>query len=180
MASRRRGRIPRAGRTSWSPGSSRGSARSRRGRATAWASSRSRIARGASKSSYTEPFARFERLIENGALVVVRGRLDKDEEESRLYASDIAPIETVRERLARELAITVSVPPHGRQTFEALAALFEQHRGDKPVTLQLEIRNGGRPLRVRAQVSPQIRVKPSQTFLAAVQKLCGDGSVLLR
>ncbi len=129
---------------------------------------------------YTEPFARFERLIENGGLVVVRGRLDKDDEESRLYASDIAPIESVRERLARELAITMAVPPHGRQTFEALAALFEQHRGDKPVTLHLEIRGGTHPLRVRAQVSPQIRVRPSPAFLAAVQKICGEGSVLLR
>jgi DNA polymerase III subunit alpha len=129
---------------------------------------------------YTEPFARFERLIENGGLVVVRGRLDKDDEESRLYASEIAPIESVRERLARELAITMAVPPHGRQTFEALAALFDQHRGDKPVTLQLEIRGGAHPLRVRAQVSPQIRVKPSPAFLAAVQKICGEGSVRLR
>jgi DNA polymerase-3 subunit alpha len=129
---------------------------------------------------YTEPFARFERLLENGRLVVVRGRLDKDDEESRLYASDIAPIESVRERLARELAITMAVPPHGRQTFEALAALFDQHRGDKPVTLQLEIRGGPHPLRVRAQVSPQIRVKPSPAFLAAVQKICGEGSVRLR
>ena len=130
---------------------------------------------------YTEPFARFERLIENGGLVVVRGRLDKDDEESRLYASDMAPIESVRERLARELAITmVAIPPHGRQTFEALAALFEQHRGDKPVTLHLEILKGTHPLRVRAQVSPQIRVRPSPAFLAAVQKICGEGSVLLR
>jgi DNA polymerase III alpha subunit len=129
---------------------------------------------------YTEPFSRFERLIENGRLVVVRGRLDKDEEESRVYASEIAPIESVRERLARELAITVAVPPHGRHTFEALAALFDQHRGDKPVTLQLEIRNGDRPLRVRAQVSPQIRVKPSPAFLAAVHKLCGEGTVHLK
>jgi DNA polymerase-3 subunit alpha len=129
---------------------------------------------------YTEPFARFERLIENGGLVVVRGRLDKDEEEARVYASDIAPIESVRERLARELAITMAVPPHGRHTFEALAALFDQHRGDKPVTLQLELRSGAHPLRVRAQVSPQIRVKPSPVFLAAVQKICGEGSVRLR
>ena len=66
------------------------------------------------------------------------------------------------------------------RTFEALAELFDQHRGDKPVTLHLEIRSGERPLRVRAQVSPQIRVKPSPAFLAAVQKLCGEGSVVLR
>jgi hypothetical protein len=86
----------------------------------------------------------------------------------------------VRERLARELAITVSVPPHGRRTFEALAELFDRHRGDKRVTLQLELRGGDRPIRVRAQVSAQIRVAPSPAFLSAVQKLCGEGSVLLR
>jgi DNA polymerase-3 subunit alpha len=129
---------------------------------------------------YTEPFARFERLLEDGALVVVRGRVETDDEESRLYASDIAPISSVRERLARELAITLAVPPHGRQTFEALAALFDRHRGDKPVTLQLELRGSGRPLRVHAQVSSQIRVKPSPAFLSAIRELCGDGAVVLR
>jgi DNA polymerase-3 subunit alpha len=129
---------------------------------------------------YTEPFARFERLLDDGALVVVRGRIERDEEESRLYASDIAPISSVRERLARELAITLAVPPHGRQTFEALAELFDRHRGDKPVTLQLELRGSGRPLRVHAQVSSQIRVKPSQAFLSAIRELCGEGAVVLR
>jgi DNA polymerase III subunit alpha len=129
---------------------------------------------------YTEPFARFERLLDDGALVVVRGRIEKDDEESRLYASDIAPISSVRERLARELAITLAVPPHGRQTFEALAELFGRHRGDKPVTLQLELRGSGRPLRVHAQVSSQIRVKPSPAFLSAIRELCGEGAVVLR
>jgi DNA polymerase-3 subunit alpha len=129
---------------------------------------------------YTEPFARFERLLEDGTLVVVRGRLEKDDEETRLYAADIAPISSVRERLARELAITLAVPPHGRQTFVALAELFDRHRGDKPVTLQLELRGSQHPLRVRAQVSSQIRVKPSPAFLSAIRELCGDGAVVLR
>ena len=80
----------------------------------------------------------------------------------------------------RTSQITVAVPPHGRETFEALAALFEQHRGDKPVTLQLELRDRERPLRVRAQVSSHLRVSPSPAFLAEVTRLCGDGSVLLR
>jgi DNA polymerase-3 subunit alpha len=128
---------------------------------------------------YTDPFARFERILDDGALIVVRARFEKDDEESKLYASEIAPIASLRERLARELAITVAVPPHGRETFEALATLFDQHRGDKPVTLQLELR-GERPLRVRAQVSSQIRVNPSPALLTAVQKLCGEGSVVLR
>jgi len=130
--------------------------------------------------AFPETFSRAAALLENGTLVVVRGKVERDEDEVRLLASDVAGMAAVRERLARELAITVSAPPHGRETFQALAALFEQHRGDKPVTLQLELRDRERPLRVRAQVSSHLRVSPSPAFLAEVTRLCGDGSVLLR
>ena len=87
---------------------------------------------------------------------------------------------TVRERLAHEMAITVSMPPHGRETFEALAHLFAQHRGDKPVTFQLVLKGQERPLRVRAQVSSHIRVKPSTALVEQVEKICGAGAVALR
>ena len=129
---------------------------------------------------FPDAFGRCSALIENGTLVVARGKLERDDEEVRILASEILGIAAVRERLARELAITVAVPPHGRQTFEALAALFDQHRGDKPVTLQLELRGSGPPLRVRAQVSSQIRVRPTEAFLSEVQRICGEGSVALR
>jgi len=129
---------------------------------------------------FPETFGKSAALVENGTLVVVRGKLERDEEELRLLASEIVSIGTVRERLARELSITLPVPPHGRTTFEALFDLFDQFRGDKPVTVQLEIRNGDRPMRVHAQISSQIRVRPSPVFIAEVQKLCGEGSVALK
>jgi DNA polymerase III subunit alpha len=129
---------------------------------------------------FPEAFGRCGALVETGRLVLVRGKRERDDEQVQVLASEICGIEVVRERLARELAITVAVPPHGRPTFEALADLFAQHRGDKPVVLQLELRSGSQALRVHAQVSSQIRVKPSPVFLAEVQRLCGDGSVELR
>jgi DNA polymerase-3 subunit alpha len=129
---------------------------------------------------FPETFGKCSALVENGTLVLVRGKLERDEEELRLLSSDILPIGTLRERLARELSITLPVPPHGRTTFEALFDLFDQYRGDKPVTVQLEIRNGETPMRVHAQISSQIRVRPSAVFLAEVQKLCGEGSVALK
>jgi DNA polymerase-3 subunit alpha len=117
--------------------------------------------------------------VESGALVIVRGKLERDDEASRILASDIQPIGSVRERLAREMAITVTVPPHGRATFEALADLFARHRGDKPVTFQLVLK-GAQPIRVRAQVSAHIRVKPSSVLVDEVEKICGPGAVHLR
>jgi DNA polymerase-3 subunit alpha len=130
--------------------------------------------------AFPETFSRAAPLIENGTMVVVRGKLERDDEEARLLASEILPIGAVRERLARELAVTVAMPPYTRATLEALADLFSKHRGDKPVTLQLELRTDGRRLRVEAQVSSQIRVKPSPAFLDEVQRICGEGSVTLR
>jgi DNA polymerase-3 subunit alpha len=128
---------------------------------------------------FPETFKTCRTHIESGALVIVRGKLERDDEASRILASEVQPIGTVRERLAREMAITVTVPPHGRETFEALADLFARHRGDKPVTFQLVLK-GSQPMRVRAQVSAHIRVKPSAGLVDEVEKICGPGAVHLR
>ena len=115
---------------------------------------------------FPETFKTARPLVENGAMVVVRGKLERDDETVRVLATEMVGMGTVRERLAREMAITVAVPPHGRETFEALADLFAHHRGDKPVTFQLLVKDQGRQLRVRAQVSAQIRVKPTSALVA--------------
>ena len=129
---------------------------------------------------FPETFKTARPLVENGAMVVVRGKLERDEETVRVLATEMVGMGTVRERLAREMAITVAVPPHGRATFEALADLFAHHRGDKPVTFQLLVKDQGRQLRVRAQVSAHIRVKPTSALVREVEKICGAGAVALR
>jgi DNA polymerase-3 subunit alpha len=129
---------------------------------------------------FPETFKTARPLVENGAMVVVRGKLERDDETVRVLATEMVGMGTVRERLAREMAITVAVPPHGRETFEALADLFAHHRGDKPVTFQLLVKGEDRQFRVRAQVSPQIRVKPTSALVAEVEKICGAGAVALR
>jgi DNA polymerase III subunit alpha len=128
---------------------------------------------------WSEAFRQYGALIENDAMVVVRGRFERDEESARIVASEILPIVAVRERLAREVAIRVSAPPHGRPTFEALADLLTRHRGDRRLLLEIDIRSDGVPLRVRADVPP-VRVQPSARLVAEVEQLCGAGSIVLR
>ncbi len=129
---------------------------------------------------FPETFKAARALVENGAMVVVRGKLERDDETVRILATEMLGMGTVRERLAHEVAITMEVPPHGRATFEALADLFSHHRGDKPVTFQLLVKDQGRQLRVRAQVSAHIRVKPTSALVQEVEKICGVGAVALR
>jgi DNA polymerase III subunit alpha len=127
---------------------------------------------------FPEAFGRHSSLIEADAMLLVRGKFDKDDETARLVTTEIIPIAALKERTTREVAIHLSVPPHGRPTFEALAELLSRHRGDRRVYLELDVRREQRPLRVRADVAQ--RVKPSDRLVAEVEQLCGAGSVELR
>jgi DNA polymerase-3 subunit alpha len=129
---------------------------------------------------FPEAFKQFGHLADNGQMVVVKGKFERDDESARLIAAEIAPLEAVRERLARSVAIRLSTPPHGRATFEKLWDLFAQHKGDRRVAFDIELQDAGRHLRVKVDVNAQIRVRPSERLVSDVEKICGTGSVTLR
>jgi DNA polymerase-3 subunit alpha len=118
-------------------------------------------------------------LIEVGTMVVVRGKLEKDDESARILATEIAPIDTVRERVAREIAIRVTLPAD-RGLFEALGEVFSRHRGDRRISFDIELPIDAQRLRVKADISSQIRVRPSSSLIAEVERLVGQGAVSLR
>ncbi len=129
--------------------------------------------------AFPEAFQRSAGLVEVGTLVLVRGKLERDDESTRILASEIVPLDTVRERLAREVAIRVP-HPLDRRVFEALGAVFSKHRGDRRVVLEIEVPDQARRLRVRADVSSQMRVRPSSALVAEVEAIVGQGAVSLR
>jgi DNA polymerase III subunit alpha len=131
---------------------------------------------------FPETFAKCGHLAEADAMLLVRGKFEKDDESARLVATEIIPVTELRERLAREVAIKVAMPPHGRHTLELLAELLAKHRGDRRVSIELDVTDparGGRSVRVRADVA-QMRVRPSERLVAEVERLCGSGSITLR
>jgi DNA polymerase-3 subunit alpha len=127
---------------------------------------------------FPETFGKHGSLIEADAMVLVRGKFEKDDESARIVATELQPISMLQERTTKEVAIHLSVPPHGRPTFEALAELLARHRGDRRVFLELDVKGKEKPLRVRSEVA--VRVKPSERLVSEVEQLCGSGSVELR
>jgi DNA polymerase-3 subunit alpha len=126
---------------------------------------------------FPETFGRHGSLIEADAMLLVRGKFEKDDESSRIVATELLPISALPERTTREVVIHLSGSSQARGTLEALAELLARHRGDRRVLVELDVR-GARALRVRADV-PQ-RVKPSERLVLEVEQLCGAGSVELR
>jgi DNA polymerase-3 subunit alpha len=133
--------------------------------------------------AFPEAYHRAASLIETGTLVLVCGKLERDDESVRVVASEIAPLDSVRERIAREVAIRVKQPAR-REVFETLGEIFARHRGDRRILFEIEVpasssRHEGR-LCVKADVSAQIRVRPSSTLIAEVEQVVGQGAVSLR
>jgi DNA polymerase-3 subunit alpha len=128
---------------------------------------------------FPEAYQRSASLIESGTMVLVRGRLERDDEQVRILATEIAPIESVRERLAREVSIHLRRPAD-RGTLETLGEIFARHRGDRKVSFEVETGEPGSRLRVRVDVSSQIRVRPSPTLIQEVEQVVGAGAVELR
>jgi DNA polymerase-3 subunit alpha len=127
---------------------------------------------------FPDAFRQHGHLAEEGRMVLVKGRCERDDEAARVLASEIAPIEVVIERLASSVAITLSAPQHDRETFMQLWDVLLQHKGDRRVAI--ELRDPDRHLRVTIDVNAQVRVRPSERLVADVERICGAGSVSLR
>jgi DNA polymerase-3 subunit alpha len=135
------------------------------------------IAGGIEVVVFPETFGKCGHLIASDAMLLVRGKLEKDEETARLVATELQPISLLKERTTREVVIHLKAST--RTTMEALAELLSRHRGDRRVSLELDVkRNGDKALRVRADVAQ--RVRPSEKLVEEVEHLCGAGSVLLK
>jgi DNA polymerase-3 subunit alpha len=128
---------------------------------------------------FPEAYGRFAQLIENDRLVGVRGKFERDDESSRMQATEIFPLDSLRERLSKAVRIRLN-GDCTRQKLEALWDLLSANQGDRPVAIELEVKGTSRTLRISADVTPQMRVRPSDQLLSAVEQLCGAGSVTLR
>jgi DNA polymerase-3 subunit alpha len=129
--------------------------------------------------AFPETYQRSAPFIESGTMVLVRGKLERDEESMRILASEIGPLDSIRERLAREVAIHFRRPAD-RDTLQALGEIFSRHRGDRKVSFEVETGEAPNRLRVKVDVSSQIRVRPSPALIAEVEQVVGQGAVELR
>ena len=125
---------------------------------------------------FPEAFSKHGSLVAADAMVLVRGKFEKDDESARLVATELQPIGMLKERTTRE--IVIHLPGSARNTLEALADLLSRHRGDRRVYLELDVKGQAGPLRVRSEAA--LRVKPSERLVNEVEQLCGTGSVVLR
>jgi DNA polymerase-3 subunit alpha len=127
---------------------------------------------------YPEAFGRFGHLVTADAMVLVRGKYERDDETSKLVVAEITPLEVVRERAVREVEITLPGKGLGKDLMRQVAAVLERHPGDRRVSFVVQVNGGGPTLRVRAATAR--RVRPTDNCVREIEAVCGPGSVHLR
>ncbi len=127
---------------------------------------------------YPEAFGKFGHLLATDAMVLVRGKYERDEETSKVVVAEITPLEVIRERAVREVEITLSGKGLGKDVMRQVAAVLERHPGDRRVSFVVRVNGAGPPLRVRAATAR--RIKPTDHFVREIEAVCGVGSVLLK
>jgi DNA polymerase-3 subunit alpha len=126
---------------------------------------------------FPETYNRFGGLIAADALLMVKGKYERDEDTSRLVAAELTPLEVIRDRAVREVLVQVPAKQGSKEFARALQAVFEKHPGDRRVSIVIDT-GGGESMRVKTMT--QRRVRPSDHFVRDVEAVCGAGSVVLK
>jgi DNA polymerase III subunit alpha len=126
---------------------------------------------------FPEAFSKCGALAQDDAMLLVRGKYERDEDTSRLVVSEMTLLDVIRDRAVREVEIRLSGVGLARHTMHALAGVLDRHAGDRRVLFVVEL-NGGSRLRVRTATAR--RIKPSDGFVKDVEAVCGTGSVVMR
>jgi DNA polymerase-3 subunit alpha len=125
---------------------------------------------------FPEAFSRCGALAVADAMVLVKGKFERDEESSRLLVSDIVSLDVVREKAVKAVEIRLAGKGTAKNTMRELVSVFDRYPGDRRVSVVVDVDGVG--LRVRAATSH--RIKPSDLFVRDVEAVCGAGAVVLK
>jgi DNA polymerase-3 subunit alpha len=110
--------------------------------------------------------------LEDDAVVVVKGRLDKRDDQPKMIAQTVDPVE-VSEGSAEPLRLRVPLRAVSERLVEQLKTVLAEHPGESPVFLHL----GERQV---LRLEDQWRVDSSNGLLGQISTVLGPGAVVAR
>ena len=116
-------------------------------------------------------YASAQELCATDRILVVKGRVDHKEGETKLLASELAPFEAVAER--REVRLRLDAARARAGIVGELAAVVRDFPGESPVIVDVDTSSGRKTL----QLGPGYRVQPNADFFAEVKALLGEAAI---
>jgi DNA polymerase-3 subunit alpha len=113
-----------------------------------------------------------QELLTVDRILIVKGRVDHKEGETKLIAMEVAPFEAVAEK--REVRLKIDAMSARPGLIRELATLIRDFPGESPVYVDCMTSQGPRVY----ALGPQFKVKPAPDFYAEVKMLLGETAVV--
>jgi DNA polymerase-3 subunit alpha len=120
---------------------------------------------------FNSTYDRARELCTTDRILIVKGRIDRKEGETKLVAMELSAFEAVAEK--REVWLKIDATKAGAGTIRELAALIKDFPGESPVYADLITSHGKKVY----AFGPQYKVKPAADFYAEVKMLLGESAV---
>ncbi len=123
---------------------------------------------------FPETFKQVSSLLQQDAVVVVKGKLDLKEETPKIIASNIIPIEQVSSALIDNISLNISPLDEKEKMFYKLKELISSYPGATPVHIAMKNKEGKK---IKIQAKESVRV--NSTLLAELEKVLGKDDVMI-
>jgi len=121
-------------------------------------------------------FSQLAPNLKPNAVVIVEGRLAMREDEPRLIAQQIIPIEQGFSKLAQSVELIIRTPGMEKELLAQLKELLARFQGSVPIYLRLDLPHEA----VRLKLAEHFKVEPKQELLEELGKLLGEDAVLIK
>ena len=120
---------------------------------------------------FNSTYERARELCTTDRILIVKGRIDRKEGETKLVALELSAFEAVAEK--REVRLKLDATKAAAGVIKELSALIRDFPGESPVYLDC-VTSQGRKIYA---FGPQFKVQPAPDFYAEVKMLLGESSV---
>jgi DNA polymerase-3 subunit alpha len=127
--------------------------------------------------AWPETYQKHEALISGDDPVVVRGKLDVDEDRAQIIVDEIRPLGAALLDSVREVRIRAPRSRLENGGLDALRSALERFRGKSVTYLHLGLDDGREAVLL---LGDSFRVTPNEQFLAEIEQMLSPGSVELR
>jgi len=125
---------------------------------------------------FPETYAKSQNLLDADAPIFIKGKLDNDDSNTKILATDVYPIERVKEMLSRTVTIRINSNLAPEDIAMKLQPIIDEKRGSAEIVFELEF-----PGRFTALVrpNPYVKISPDREFVESVERICGRDTVRL-
>ena len=114
------------------------------------------------------------------ALILIQGTINEREDTKSIIVEKIIPMDEAREALTYCVQVNLGAADKEEETdaiLDTLCAAAGEHPGQTPLLVRLDVPDGGQVL---IEAGNELRVRPSKTFCAAIERIAGPESVQLK